>query len=473
MQTKSKFAFILGLVLFGTIAWMAFGTSKGPTEEPSLQPPSDVAVRDAMPRDANPVRLDGEHDSARTPAGTPRDGKPTEQSELASENAPQVPTPPPGQLTLSVVDAANGHDLQDVSVRGLSASRFFQESASSPLELTLSPGTYELLVLAPGFDPLVLDPLELSPNENRHVGPLSMYRGTARLEVKLEAPPTLGQGKYRLELFGAGRNACARHDPTALPCPHCGFAPDRTTGHVVPGGTRDFDELAAGDYRLILYEPNGTALVQDTVQVEAGQRKEHTVRVEFADLLLALRDARDQPFVGAWVEEGEEFLAPVNFYLLDDDTCLAVARWKPPGLVPKTTVEDEVPPTRVVSGRGQGTETRQVRPGTEGPQHDEARRTGHSLWPEILTPAPRVDGSPVDLERIPPELVRLAEVSTSASGVLVQCGPFFESVAIDFNTWDGEPIPVKLESRCGMSSKLLMGQAKCNACHAVPAGVFD
>lgn len=374
-----------------------------------------------------------------------------------------------GRVLLSVTDAHTGRELDALSLRGLSDERFFATRAASPVELTLTPDSYELLLQRSGYDPVTLPPFEVHPHGTTNLGARSMRRGTGVVEGRVHVPASLELAACDVELFGPGRNPCERYGGEGR-CPHCGYAVDDTHVRIAADEPFAFRRLAAGDYHLLVRAPDDRVLFHDRFTLAPEEARWVDVELASVELELALLGVERAPFLGTWIEEGATYAAPVQVYFLHEGACVGMTEWTPPEAANGAGLPPPAAPP-VVSLPGVRPED-ELRPPVERPD-DRPRNVGHSLWPSVLTPPPHVRSSPLTSTLRAPNVLSVREVPVTTSSVLVSCGPYFENVEVDLQAWKGEPLEVHVTDRCNVPAALLQGQTKCSSCHALPPGVLD
>lgn len=104
-------------------------------------------------------------------------------SPVAAERARPV-----GSVAFDVVDAVTGDRLERVRVRLLAEDRFAHVMIGGSFRERLSVGTYELSLRAPGYEDAAPGTIEVAADVPRNLGGISMARGAATLEGRVDAP---------------------------------------------------------------------------------------------------------------------------------------------------------------------------------------------------------------------------------------------------------------------------------------------
>jgi hypothetical protein len=227
----------------------------------------------------------------------------------------------PGRLRIRALDARTGALLDRVQVRAASPTRFAERSSefgTTVVELTLTAGTYSLLVSCRGYEPAELPPLAIAAGAEVEPEPLTLQPAAARIGGAVR----VGYGPERrllAELLGSGRCPCAdcgepfgreaasvaaRNSAwmRADPCPRCGYAIGSSRCELRPDGSFGFENLCGGNYTLRL--------------MDAGER---TVGVPQT---LELRPCESRA-----VELVAPFLRAVELELLDADGSSLASEW--------------------------------------------------------------------------------------------------------------------------------------------------
>jgi len=141
-------------------------------DEADCSDPAGIEVRTA-PRIAQPpVDLDA-------PGGIP-DRRPCaeETSRRPADPPPQpLDSLQPGGLILGAIDRETGRPLDAFTVRLASATRFAEENLQSGqgvIDILLTPDTYEGLVMAPGYEPVLLAPVAVGSGAIVRLGPVAL-----------------------------------------------------------------------------------------------------------------------------------------------------------------------------------------------------------------------------------------------------------------------------------------------------------
>lgn len=401
----------------------------------------------------------------------------------ATGNQPRVrfpfdlsPTDPLGQtgeLILTLLDSANGRTVPTGRIRVLGPEGYLDRAfTQSPVQLELPPGNYALLVQALGFEPLTLSEVVIEADQVLPLGAHIMNRGTAHLlgQVAQATEDELAAG-FRIELYGAGRQACPDCDQTdgLTICASCGFALDRSELQCDPKGRFQFDGLCSGEYLAVAYQANGKLIAHQRVQIARGQHHKVEFALDFVDLPIRLLDPNGFPFRGIWEEEGQWYANPIRMLCSDQGTACGRAIWNPPGQVSIDGEElRQEPPSQVDPQRLQmellGVDP-QRQSGSYAPTEN-ARKI--LLNPKLPSPLPKLRTSPLSLYEIPPDIFVLLRVPRQASRLDISCGPYMTTVQFDLADWDGAALDVVMQERCGMRSSMLEQAVSCIDCHRMP-----
>ncbi len=475
------------LILLVASVWFSGTGVEG--EAPFSAPPAPLTGPAA---DAAPVRLAGPADPER---GTPREAQPVPTPPPAQRPAAADPklgqhadaaSPlPPGRLHLTLVATESTAPPPPVTLRLLSAKKFAHlKQRTSPIDEALSAGSYDALILAPGYDPLELAAFEIISDRVTDLGPVSLVRGNADLEGVVRLPPALASQTLTVELHGIGRNACARCPSTVEICEHCGFGSDKSQVSVQAQETFGFHMLAAGDYQVAVRGKDSRLLFARELRLASGAREWLELDLDFVDIPVIVHGPDGRPFDGSWFEEGERYADLLRFYLWNNEVTLASAAvppadptWIAPVAEEDPSAEDPISNDSVSNdaagaGAAHGKGEWAVRDRADG-----QRQQWHSLWPALLSPRPRLTGKPLLVTRTAPGRYRLRNVPVQANSIQLGCGPYFSRPAdLDLLAWDGAPLEMTIAQRCAASSKLVetleSQPASCSACHTTPTAVF-
>lgn len=389
-------------------------------------------------------------------------------------------TPPPidavalggrGSLVLTLLDSANGRPVESGRVRVLGESSFVDQAfLQSPLQLELPEGEHELLVQALGFEPLLLQGVQVVAQEVTPLGAHVLERGTASIEgAVLFGDERLAAG--RIELHGAGRQACPDCDQTdgLIVCMSCGFAIDRSEQALAADRDFAFDGLCAGEYLLVAYDLNDTVVAHRKLELARGEPVRVDLALAFFDLPIRLTDANGAPFRGVWVEEGQPYSNPVRLLCSDHGVLTGRATWNPPGRFEQNGVtyfrENESDPNAHIL-RMQLLGVDDSRGERRIPPVENAREI--LLSPKLPSPLPKLRTSLLTVKEQQPDVFVLLRVPTQTRRLDVSCGPFMESMQFDLSDWDGKPIEVQMRQRCGAGTMMLEQAVSCSDCHRMP-----
>ncbi|MBK7641887.1 MAG: hypothetical protein IPJ19_02380 [Planctomycetes bacterium] len=144
---------------------------------------------------------------------------------------------------MRAVDARTGELLDRVRVRAASATRIADREATSggDLQLQLTPGRYELLLLSRGYEPLALVPVELAPATTRALPESRLREGSARVLGFVRGDPSGLQVEFTT-------------------CPRCGYSKTATLRPLEADGRFDLSGLAGGPYVLRLVDSRRTTV---------------------------------------------------------------------------------------------------------------------------------------------------------------------------------------------------------------------
>jgi hypothetical protein len=193
------------------------------------------------------------------------------ESDPASSGAHTSTTP--GRLHVRGIDADTGAPLDRIRVRAMSDTRFADRSSDrdgEAVELTLTPDTYSVLVLAKGYEASELPPQHIVSGETTSQESVPMHSGSARVlgSVTGDTWPT---DTLWVELTGEGRRPCAACAESAKPaepqqpqhrerkplddcCEQCGYSARYSRLVVPPNGRFVFARLVSGPYALRLID---------------------------------------------------------------------------------------------------------------------------------------------------------------------------------------------------------------------------
>jgi hypothetical protein len=163
-----------------------------------------------------------------------------------------------GRLRIRALDGSSGVPLEHVRLRVASATRMadreFEAAAGDP-QFQLTPGTYSLLALARGYEPLELQALEVRAGQTLEPEPLRLRAGSARILGLASGDLEPGRG-LRAELVGASSGLAATSSRAAVP----------------PDGRFAFDELVGGSYLLRLVDARERTIgLPQAIELCAGQ----------------------------------------------------------------------------------------------------------------------------------------------------------------------------------------------------------
>ena len=371
---------------------------------------------------------------------------------LGARSTLEVPTPvpavdigpAPAHLVVRAVDKDTGAALSAIRVRALSDTRFANERSDGTggqVFVGMTPGTYDLLVSADGYDSLELPAVFIASGAIVRFDPVQLPPGSGRIVVDVIGERALDG--LSVELIGAGRHPCALcsadvengvHVAVAFPaerktpCAACGFARDRSLLPITGKPCVEFSNLAREKYVLRLVGAGGE-VIGDAREFElaCGEAQRVTldaahwrmVEVEIADtdgVSLAAEWARRLAALESEVEQDLE-----SFEDLGDDGLPVELLFRcREQRVAEATV---TPPTPFGFGRCFSVGGATVCPaGRRGPRAtvDHARRPEDTLLPQLR--APYVEPYIVPCEFDARGLVILGPVSASELELTARAG---------------------------------------------------
>lgn len=376
-----------------------------------------------------------------------------------------------GSLVLSLLDSANGRLVESGRVRVLGEGFFLDQAfLQNPLQLELPAGEHELLIQALGFEPLQLEGVQVVAREITPLGAHVLQRGTASLQGGVwMGDERLAAG--RVELHGAGRQACPDCDQGdgLVSCGSCGFALDRSSQPLAADRDFLFEGLCAGDYLLVAYDAQDTVVGHQRVEIPRGKEVRADLHLRFLDLPIRIVDADGAPFRGVWFENGQPYSNPIRFLTSDRGVLTGRASWTPPGRFEQDGVtylrETKSDPNahilrmQLLGVRGEGSETLV--------EANEAVREV-LLSPKLPSPLPKLHTELLSVDAVEPDGYRLLRVPLQSTRLDVSCGPFMETATVDLTDFDGEPILIQMQRRCGMPALQLEQAVTCSDCHRMP-----
>ena len=378
----------------------------------------------------------------------------------ARASSPLSPVSPEsvGRLRIRAIDSQTGASLDRIQVRALSDTRFADRASdpdSGEVELVLTPDTYTLLVLSPGYEPTELPPVPIERAAVVTLDRVPMRAGSSRIlgRVTGDLDPNV---RLRVQLLGEGRRPCvscpneidqAGELPSGLPggwnrkraCPVCGYAEKSSRVRIAASGGFAFTNLVSGLYTLRLIDDQNRTMglptsielrAEDTLSVEIESVRPRVVRLE-------LRDTDGRSLANEWAgrlarrvsaepeEEPElRFEAPApscppfrcTFHA--GELCLAESSFSPPALE-----EPFVRRPSPFGGRRLGSGPRRERM-----IDDRARGSSDALRsaPRAPTLEPTSVVSQIDADG----LVRFERVPALDLELKIECGPFTATVTV-------------------------------------------
>ncbi len=261
-------------------------------------------ARDQVPtltQSAELERVESAHEGASTDEGRRSATEPAAQVRLADFVPHEA-----GTLELRAVDARTGAPLQSLRVRLASSTRLadrLSAPGSAELRLTLTPGSYSLLALSPGYEPLELSPLGVVAGQTLAPEPLRMRAASARVAGFATGDLRPERG-LQAELFGDGRSPCAQcpGGGGSDPCPACGYALEASRRTLGADGPFAFEHLLAGSYALRLVDAEQRTIgAAQALELREGQ----DLRLDLAapalrTLEVELLDTDGRSLAGEW-----------------------------------------------------------------------------------------------------------------------------------------------------------------------------
>jgi RNA polymerase sigma-70 factor (ECF subfamily) len=395
--------------------------------------------------------------------------RPSDRAEATSDmpavELPAVPAPPIagdtmqlGQLWVEVVDGATLETTQQYVLQ----LQLEPADAASPMVVEgeklgaakFTAGRYSGAIYRAGRDPHTLGTFTIVPQTVTDLGLVVLQPGGGTLEVAVVGE----QGaSFSLELFGAGR----RRGPCCVElgaerCETCGHRADRSEGHVAASSSFRFERLAAGPYDLVVRDATQRIVASREVVLAPAEARWLEVTLDTKDVEVWLTDADGVAFDGVWLEEGEEFCAPLCFHGWSGEVLSASAHV--PAMeagvrIPSADTEGPVvaPEPRARIDEGQGAPF-------------------HAVWPPSLARRPVVLRSEARAERIAPGRYRLVGVPLELDGVQVGCGPYITvRAAVVPEPGHGDTARLRVVSRCMIRSRDVAARptVTCTTCHVV------
>ena len=460
----------------------------------------EVAGFRAAPSDgATPMPL-ADPVAAQAPLAAERTALPGEADE---GGAPPVepPLPPPGGARLLVVDAATRLPFEgDVTVRFLHETRFAEQQGGGTIAATLTPGAWDAVVTARGFEPVELDRFVVVPGKFTELGTVGLGRGSGAIEGDVIARHLTSDESVLVELFGAGRARCGDCVGAEAPGSCCGFG-DAVSTLTLPGDGRfRFPALAAGVYWLRASEPSQR--IVDAVRIELRRGGTAWQLLEVSAPTVArfeLRHERGGLFTGDWNHVHHERSAEIVFELRRDGATVGTTSFVPePDDVRPTIGGPLLPDTaRLVAaldaapggrsweelsrglqlsfdlgaiswGRPAGGARSDLEVPPDAKRIDRAREEGDGLLVDLA--APGLEGVALELLRVRPDCFEITPLPRAPLTVIVRCGGYAsDELPLDLRHGQFQPLIVALrmppERQAELDQVALSVPASCIACH--------
>jgi hypothetical protein len=196
-----------------------------------------------------------------------------------------------GHLRVRAVDAETRLDIDRIRVRAMNETRLADRQADRDgegVELSLSPGTYSILVMAKGYESSEFPAQSIEAEKTTALDSVALHPGSATILGSVTgdtwAPDTLW-----VELVGDGRRPCPACVDGTSPaskqpprhgerwsredyCARCGYGKSSSRLPVPPDGRFVFDRLTSGPYAVRLMDVGERTLCDPkTFELVVGQ----------------------------------------------------------------------------------------------------------------------------------------------------------------------------------------------------------
>ncbi len=148
-----------------------------------------------------------------------------QETDPAPRAKKESPRPDVGYLNVRAIDSQTMLPLPQIRVRAVSPTRIADSDTkfgTSSIQLKLTPGTYDCLVLREGYEPCRLVNIQIESGRTMTFEPLLMRGGTASIVGTVEEVPSGDQSLW-VELRGEGRRPCP-NCPTDIGQPDLGLS---------------------------------------------------------------------------------------------------------------------------------------------------------------------------------------------------------------------------------------------------------
>jgi len=288
------------VVIAGIGAWLRSGSR---TDNASIAGAAQVAAEESSPPHES---LDGPESDAGALDSTASRG-PVAEARVPGAEAPRDPEPvadrtvrgSPGRLRVRAIDAETRSPVPRIRVRAMSETRLADRSSvrdGEAVELSLSPDTYAVLVMAKGYEASELPAQSIEAGKTTILDAVELHPGSARILGTVTGdswtPDTLW-----VELVGEGRCPCpacvegpssenrkpAQHGQRWSKedfCSRCGFGKSSSRLPVPPDGRFLFDRLTSGSYAVRLMDVEERTLC-DPKSVDLDIGKSLPIEIRF------------------------------------------------------------------------------------------------------------------------------------------------------------------------------------------------
>ncbi len=116
----------------------------------------------------------------------------------------------PGRLKFSVFDAVTDQKVHSTTVRLMNDHRFAETSTGADVDVWLSGGSYQAMVMSPGYEPFMIEDVSVPPEQCTDLGAVLLSPGMSFIHGVLEARQVPPGTEMTLQLLGTGRRPCER-----------------------------------------------------------------------------------------------------------------------------------------------------------------------------------------------------------------------------------------------------------------------
>lgn len=273
--------------------WLYLGIHRGPDTVPNEDRvvPAAESPRSSLDDSAlafevrDPVATHGSAE-ARAPADARNPDRSPESIPTTAKAHSGV-----GHLRVRAVDAETGSLVQRIRVRAMNDSRLADRSSErdgEAVEVTLSPGTYSILVMAKGYESSELPAQSIEAGKTMTLDSVALHPGSAKV-LGTVTGDTWTPDTLWVELVGEGRRPCpacvdvpspaSKQPPThgqrwskSDYCSRCGYAKPSSRLAVPPDGRFEFEHLTSGPYAVRLMDVEERTLCDPkSVDLDIGQ----------------------------------------------------------------------------------------------------------------------------------------------------------------------------------------------------------